>query len=143
MDSFPNRGPHQGIPMCCRMAFLCCLPAFTVALLPGSGLVTEPERSKGVEGAAKRVDAKLFEADVFVRRLWAVTDLVMDNHIDPPSRQEMMLGGAKRLFAPDQIPPDLSRRVSRLTTEEQFTTFLREIWPTAKGYKAASTEQLE
>jgi carboxyl-terminal processing protease len=125
------------------MAFLWSLSALTVALLPGSGLVTEPERSKGRDGAAKKVDAKPFEADVFVRRLWAVTDLVMDNHIDPPSRQEMLLGGAKRLFAPDQIPSDLSRRVSKLTTEEQFTAFLREIWPTSKGDKAASTEQLE
>ncbi|MFL5244751.1 MAG: S41 family peptidase [Gemmataceae bacterium] len=113
------------------------------AVLAGKGQVSDPDSSKGKVESTKKLEAKPFDADDFVRRLWAITDLVMDNHIDPPSRQEMMLGGAKKLFAPGQVPSDLSRRVSKLATAEQFTEFLRGVWPTGKADNTASTEQLE
>src|SRR5437762_1821425 len=62
-------------------------------------------------------------------RLWAVTELVLDQHVDPPSRQEMLLGGTKALFrkAGTAVPADLSRQLSDVTSKEQYTSFLKKL----------------
>src|SRR5262249_24372272 len=66
-----------------------------------------------------------------VDRLWALTELVLDNHIDPPSRQQMLLGAARAAARAGGrlAPDDLSRRASALTTKEQFAELLKEVWP--------------
>jgi carboxyl-terminal processing protease len=82
-------------------------------------------------------------ADTFVKCLWAVSDVVLEQHIDPPARQEMMRAGIKSLLqkAGVTLPADLSRRISTLTTEEDFAVLLQECWPKA-GVKAPAAEEL-
>jgi hypothetical protein len=60
-----------------------------------------------------------------------ITDTVLRHHLDPPARQQMILAAIKNLYeaAGLPIPAGLSRRVSALTTPEQFTALLVELWP--------------
>jgi carboxyl-terminal processing protease len=60
-----------------------------------------------------------------------ITETVLRLHLDPPTRQEMMLNGIKSVYkaAGLSIPAGLSRRVSGLTTPDEFTKLLVEIWP--------------
>ena len=84
--------------------------------------------------------------DDFASRMLRVVEVVIDHHIDPPTRQEMILGGTKAVFkvAKKSIsPPDLSRRVSSMSSEEEFRTFLQEIWHGAVAADSDSEEQLE
>jgi carboxyl-terminal processing protease len=68
-------------------------------------------------------------AAAFVHRLWVITDVVLDKHIEPPTRQEMFLAAARALFTKEPAPADLGRRVSRLTTEAEFAALFEELWP--------------
>jgi hypothetical protein len=56
----------------------------------------------------------------------------------------MMLAGIKALYHASglQVPSGLSRRVSTLTTSEQFSALLAEHWP-AKPAKPVSAQALE
>ncbi len=76
---------------------------------------------------------------------WAVTELVLDKHIDPPSRQEMLLFGVRALFAAPETtrPADLSRRVSRVTTEAEFAALVKDLWPQAAAGKKVDVKALE
>jgi carboxyl-terminal processing protease len=60
-----------------------------------------------------------------------VTELVLEHHVDPPARQQMLLEGVKALYraAGVPIPTGLSRRISTLTTSEQLKAFLADVWP--------------
>ncbi len=62
----------------------------------------------------------------FATRILAVTDVVLQRHIDPPTRQQMILTGVKALYVADnrQIPGDLSSRVSDLATQVELADFL-------------------
>ena len=73
-----------------------------------------------------------------------ITDVVLDQHIDPPARQQMILGAIKALYraAGMPVPPGLSRRVSSLTTPEQVATLLAEVWPKSTA-KPIATNELE
>ncbi len=76
----------------------------------------------------------------FAQRLWTVMDLVREKHPIPPTRTAMMLGAAKAMLAAAKspVPDDLERRVGKLETLEQFTAFLKEVWP-----RGAETPGLE
>ncbi|HUE15503.1 MAG TPA: S41 family peptidase [Planctomycetaceae bacterium] len=85
--------------------------------------------------------------EAFVRRVFKITDLVLERHIDPPTRQEMILGGIKAaLAAAKKAPsPDLSRRVSDVRTPGELVRLLNELWPESKekpapAAKAAAAE---
>jgi carboxyl-terminal processing protease len=82
---------------------------------------------------------------VIAQRLWGITELVLEKHIEPCTRQEMMLAGAKALLQTANVasPPDLARRVSALATREQVTAFLEEIWPKDDSGQDASTKKKE
>ena len=56
-----------------------------------------------------------------------VIDTVLEHHIDPPARQQMILTGIKALYkaAGVPVPVGLSRRVSMVTTPEQLASFAR------------------
>jgi len=73
-------------------------------------------------------------ATALARRIWAVSEAVLDRHFDPPARQELFLGAAQALFRTTNMPAptDLARRVSALTTREQLAAFLKEAWPRDK-----------
>ncbi len=65
------------------------------------------------------------------RRICEITDVVLAYHIDPPTRQQMILSAIKALYkaAGAPAPPGLGRRVSSLTTADQLAPFLTEVWP--------------
>jgi carboxyl-terminal processing protease len=79
------------------------------------------------------------------RRIGEITDAVLEHHIDPPARQQMVLGGVKALYQATRspVPAGLSRRVSALTAPKQIATFLTDIWPksTVKPITATALEE--
>jgi carboxyl-terminal processing protease len=79
------------------------------------------------------------------RRVHEVADVVLEHHIDPPARQQMILSGIKSLYrsAGLPVPPGLSRRVSAIATPEQLAAFLKEVWPgtTAEPRSAGQLER--
>jgi carboxyl-terminal processing protease len=73
-------------------------------------------------------------ADALVKKAWAITDAVLDNQVDPPARQQMLLGGLRALYrAANETPPaDLGRRASAAATQEQFAALVRDLLPKVK-----------
>src|SRR6266404_3294078 len=78
-------------------------------------------------------------------RIWVITDTVLENHINPPARQTMLLGSLQALTITaskqppahkSSLPFNLGKRVSQVTTEEQWTALFQEIW---SGNSAAET----
>jgi carboxyl-terminal processing protease len=65
------------------------------------------------------------------KRLWTITDVVLQQGIAPPARQQMLLDGVRALLisAAKAPTPDLAEKVSRVATEEQLAALLTEIWP--------------
>lgn len=78
-------------------------------------------------------------------RIGRITDTVLANHIDPPTRQQMILGGLKALYRTSgvPVPTGLSRRVSELTTSEQLAAVLVNVWPKATAKPIAATASRE
>src|SRR5262245_35409510 len=68
------------------------------------------------------------------RNVLAITDLVLERHIDPPTRQQMILAGAKALArkSGQRVPADLSRRISDLAGHEPLAELLEQLWSTAR-----------
>ena len=56
---------------------------------------------------------------------------MLEHHIDPPARQQMVLSGIKAMYRAAGVPgpPGLGRRVSAVSTPEQLATLLEEVWP--------------
>ncbi len=78
------------------------------------------------------------------KRVQEITDAVLDHHIDPPARQQMILSGIKALYQASgvPVPSGLSRRVSSLTTPEQLAELLQDSWPKVTAGPVA-TRKLE
>ena len=80
------------------------------------------------------------------RHVQEITDAVLENHIDPPARQQMILAGIKALYRaagrPD--PMGLGRRVSAVATPEQLAALLKEMWPqtTARPVDVGDLEEV-
>jgi carboxyl-terminal processing protease len=113
-----------------------CWLAILVLVLAGglfSSLTVRLQADDSPAKLDKSADSKElpYQAAPFARRLWIITDTVLEHHVDPPTRQEMFLAGLKGLFAAAHTDPpaNLSRRVSALTTEDQFAALLQENWP--------------
>ena len=96
---------------------------FVFLLLMAGGLAVR-------SGAADPAPAAPASAP-FARRLWSITELVLDHHVDPPARQQMLLTGVKELLARNgkPVPPALGRRVSAVTTPEQLDALLKDVGP--------------
>jgi carboxyl-terminal processing protease len=64
-------------------------------------------------------------------RFWEITDLILDNHVEPPARQEMLLAGLRAALKTAKVAPpaDLARRVSRVATEAEFVALLQDLAP--------------
>lgn len=71
--------------------------------------------------------------DDFAHRVFVLTDLILEHHIDPPTRQEMILGGIRRLLgaAKHEPQPGISRKVSEIRTAEELAALLNQVWPPA------------
>ena len=104
----------------------------TLLLVPSS---VADDASPSPSSAATGVPADL------ARRIGEITDAVLEYHIDPPARQQMILGGIKACTErPDSpVPAGLSRKVSSVATPEQLAELLVEVWPksTAKPTSGA------
>lgn len=80
------------------------------------------------------------------RQAWVITDLVLEQDIDPPARQQMLLHGLKALLRLNEgkTPANLAERISAVTTPEQFAALLAGVWPQKKdGRDAGPTRQGE
>lgn len=66
----------------------------------------------------------------FARRVFQVTDLVLDHHVEPPTRQEMLLCGLTAVHQ-NAVPDGLSRAVSAVANEDDFVDCLAHVWPEA------------
>jgi carboxyl-terminal processing protease len=65
------------------------------------------------------------------RHVQEITDAVLENHIDPPARHQMVLSGIKALYRAADMPDPLGLGwcVSTVTTPEQLAALLGEVWP--------------
>jgi C-terminal peptidase prc len=101
--------------------------SLTAMLMAGVAWADSP----APKSAPKETAAKVAAA---ARQAWTITDLVLEQGIDPPARQQMLLYGLKALLSQDsgKAAPNLGARVSDVTTPEQFAALLAEVWP-AKG----------
>jgi C-terminal peptidase prc len=79
--------------------------------------------------------------DAFAHRVFLLTDLILENHIDPPTRQEMILGGIRGLLgaAKSEPLPTLGRKVSDVRTVEELSSLLNQVWPSS--FPAAKTTE--
>jgi C-terminal peptidase prc len=67
--------------------------------------------------------------DVIASRVLEVTNVVLQNHIDPPVRQQMILSGVRALYrAAEREPPkDLSDKISQLAEPGKIAEYLQSI----------------
>jgi C-terminal peptidase prc len=80
------------------------------------------------------------ELQVFAHRVYQITEVVLDNHIEPPTRQEMLLCGLTALYG-DDAPAGLSRAVSDVAKEGDFIKCLIQFWPKASGNPGLSAAE--
>jgi carboxyl-terminal processing protease len=111
-------------------------------LLSATAVLSSPaisdDQSSSLSVPAPRTPAGL------AKRASEIIDAVLDHHIDPPTRQQMILDGVKAVYqgAGLPVPSGLGRRVSSLTTSEQLPALLGELWPSHLD-KPVAAEMLE
>ncbi|HEV3343765.1 MAG TPA: S41 family peptidase [Pirellulales bacterium] len=64
----------------------------------------------------------------FARRAFQIAEIVLDKHVEPPTRQEMLLCGLTAIHH-DRVPDGLSRAVSAVAKEDDFVACLIRFWP--------------
>jgi C-terminal peptidase prc len=103
--------------------------------------VEPPPRPQSTPAATEPVD----RITPFACKVWTITDLILQNHLEPGTRPEMLLAGIKGLLEATKAEPpaDLAQRVSRLENCKQLTALLQELWPKADGPQALPGEKLE
>ncbi|HEY7327707.1 MAG TPA: S41 family peptidase [Gemmataceae bacterium] len=108
--------------------------AWFAGLILASVVVSVESPAQGKDDGARH--ASVAEA---ARQAWAITDLVLEQDIDPPARQQMLLQGIKALRrqSKGKTPSNLAERVSSVTTPEQFSALLAELWPSEANQIAA------
>jgi len=85
----------------------------------------------------------LDKREAYARRMLAIADLVREHHVDPPTRQEMILGGINAALAEFNSGPhpDLGRRVSEIKTARDLCAILNDIGPPANESDGAALKQ--
>jgi len=118
---------------------LTCFIACTLAAFVCSSVAISDDSSPTPSAPVRKVPADL------AKRVLEITDAVLEHHIDPPTRQQMVLGGIKALYrkAGLPVPGGLSRRISELATREQLAAFLAGAYrkSTAETVSAKALEQ--
>jgi carboxyl-terminal processing protease len=120
-----------------RVSMLC----LSLLLAPGAIAWAGPDDAPARKGPSATAAAM---PPGLAKRAQDITEAVLKSHLDPPTRQEMLLNGIRQLdrAAGTPLPAGLSRKVSSLTTPEQFAALLTEVWP-ARPAKAVSGAVLE
>jgi carboxyl-terminal processing protease len=108
--------------------------AFAFSLLAAS--VSLGDEPKGTSRSALLTG----DQTQFARRAFQITEIVLDKHVEPPSRQEMLLCGLTAIQR-DPVPDGLSRAVSAVAKEDDFVACLIRFWPA--GDEAGSEEVRE
>jgi C-terminal peptidase prc len=118
------------------------LMALLAAACAGAALADGPQ-PKPAGAATAPVPAPAMPAEL-ARHVQEITDTVLEHHIDPPARQQMVLSGIKALYraAGVAVPLGLGGRVSAVSTPEQLAALLAEVWPktTAKPVAVKALE---
>src|SRR5258708_36918496 len=72
---------------------------------------------------------------VLAGRVIGVTDVVLAQQLDPPTRQHMLLAGLREVYKAAGVPTpeSLAKRVSDILTVEQLAALLNEVWPRRGG----------
>ena len=93
--------------------------------------ILAPESVPGADESKRAVDSPVSAVN-------SIIDIVLDRHIDPPTRQEMLLAGMRAAYrkAGKPLPRGLSRRISEIATPDQIDTFLSEELAGIGGGKA-------
>ena len=117
--------------------------SFVVAL----SLAASPNISRSDPGGVSRnaggaISAKETRSAALVRRVFVLTDLILRNHIDPPTRQEMILQGFREAFGNQQavVPAELSSHVSEVRAPRDLVNLLLEHWPEIGESPIVNTE---
>jgi len=119
---------------------LACLPRCGQAAEGISGAKSPVAQPAAVKERPKETRSEQIKR--VAERMFAITDAVLDHHIEPASRQEMILSGLRAAFASKRrTAPDLGRRVSDVRTLDELTSLLEELWPKQPG--EASSAQIE
>jgi carboxyl-terminal processing protease len=73
------------------------------------------------------------------KRTSAIIDAILDNHVDPPLRQQMIASGLKAAYkaAGLPVPTGLARRISAIVSSEQLESFLADAWPVSPSKSVA------
>lgn len=82
------------------------------------------------DGPAAGSPGTLLDGDLsdFARRAFQITELVLDKHVEPPTRQEMLLCGLIAVHG-NHAPAGLSRAVSEVRSIDEFVQCLLRFWP--------------
>jgi carboxyl-terminal processing protease len=69
------------------------------------------------------------------KKAWAISEAVLDRHIDPPTRQQLFLGGIKAAYkaAGAEVPHAIGRRASEVSSVDGLAATLAATWPRPKG----------
>ncbi|HEY1378344.1 MAG TPA: sigma-70 family RNA polymerase sigma factor [Gemmataceae bacterium] len=149
-------GPATGLKLATAAAVLLAAAAGGAALIataapagavPQGGLVAggQPPRREPAPPPAKPADATAdAPAGEVAGRVWAVLDVVEQNHPNPPPRAELILAGLQGLLraADAPAPDDLARRAAVVTSAEQLRALLRDVWPKTNQVPGATTGRL-
>ena len=76
-----------------------------------------------------------------IERLLDVIDLVLEKHIAPPTRQEMLLSASRNLLheAKIEATADLSQRASSVSTRTECAEFVASIWQRAVAARISTS----
>lgn len=126
MSRHTNRSILRGtsVPLAAHLSRLTSLLALSIA-----ACLTIVPAMAAADDSTPAAEAEVSRESAIAEAL-AIVDLVLQHHVQSPTRQEMVLQGAVALYDAAGVPRpyDLSRRVSSAAGPEEFEAILQEAW---------------